>query len=138
MAYYISSITKKLKFINSHCSIVCSYCSGVCLIAKNELENEIHVVDGPFNEGSKNVIFFQGSPNFERGTTRKFRENGQWQGHLLLCKSGGGQFRKRISVPTPWFQNPCDASNFLHARPHYRKKNEKNSIFRPKFDLPKI
>ena len=23
---------------------------------------------------------------------------------------GGGQFWKRISVPTLWYQNPCDAS----------------------------
>ena len=34
IAYYITSITKELKFLNSHCSIVCSYCSDVCLIAK--------------------------------------------------------------------------------------------------------
>ena len=33
IAYYITSITKQLKFLNSHCSIVCSYCSVVCLIA---------------------------------------------------------------------------------------------------------
>ena len=55
--------------------------------------------------------------------------------YLLLCKSGGtgGQFRRRISTPTPWYQNPCDASIFLHARPNFRKC--KNSIFRPNFDL---
>ena len=34
LAYYITSITKQLKFLNSHCSIVCSNCSVVCLIAK--------------------------------------------------------------------------------------------------------
>ena len=34
IAYYITSITKQSKFLNSHCSIVCSYCSVVCLIAK--------------------------------------------------------------------------------------------------------
>ena len=34
VAYYINSIAKKLKFLNFHCSIVCSYCSVVCLIAK--------------------------------------------------------------------------------------------------------
>ena len=33
IAYYITSITKQLKFLNSHCSIVCSYCSVVCLIS---------------------------------------------------------------------------------------------------------
>ena len=34
IAYYITSITKQLKFLNSYCSAVCSYCSAVCLIAK--------------------------------------------------------------------------------------------------------
>ena len=51
-----------------------------------------------------------------------------------LCKSGrgGGQFRKRISAPTPWYQNPCDASIFLHARPNFRKKVKKLN-FQAKF-----
>ena len=34
IAYYITSVTKQLKFLNSHCSILCIYCSVVCLIAK--------------------------------------------------------------------------------------------------------
>ena len=58
--YYINSITKQLKFINFHCSVVCSYYSVVCLIPKRELKmikfsssfklNEIHIVDSPFIE----------------------------------------------------------------------------------------
>ena len=40
IAYYIASITKQLKFLYSHCSIVCSYCSDVCLIAKSELKSD--------------------------------------------------------------------------------------------------
>ena len=47
----------------------------------------------------------------------------------------GGQFRKRISTPRPWHKSPCHSSIFLHARLNVRKKNEKNLIFRPKFDL---
>ena len=39
--------------------------------------NEIHKVDSPFNEDPKNIIFFQGVPNFWGGTAGKFRENGQ-------------------------------------------------------------
>ena len=39
--------------------------------------NEIHVVDSPFNEDLKNIIFSQGGPNFEEGMGGKFRENGQ-------------------------------------------------------------
>ena len=67
IAYYITSITKQLKFLNFHRSIVCSYCPVVCLITKSELKsdqifmffklNEIHVVDSPFNEDPKNIIF---------------------------------------------------------------------------------
>ena len=62
--------------------------------------NEIHLVDSPFNEDPKNIIFFQEGPNFGGGTARKFRENEQKQGHLLLCKPGAGEFRKRILAPT--------------------------------------
>ena len=32
--------------------------------------NEIHVVDSPFNEDPKKIIFFQGGPNFGRGTVK--------------------------------------------------------------------
>ena len=39
--------------------------------------NEIHRVDSPFNEDLKNIIFFQGGPNFGGGMAGKFRENGQ-------------------------------------------------------------
>ena len=37
---------------------------------------------------------------------------------------GGGQFRKRISAPTSWYQNLCDASIFVHARPNLGKKEK--------------
>ena len=40
---------------------------------------------------------------------------------------GGGEFRNSISAPTPLYQNPCDASISLHARPIFRK-NEKAKI----------
>ena len=74
MPYCITSITKQLQFLTFHRSIVCSYCSVACLIAKLGLKmiefsgslklNEIHMVDNPFNEDPKNTIFFQGGPNF--------------------------------------------------------------------------
>ena len=37
---------------------------------------------------------------------------------------GGGESRKSISAPTPWYQNPCDSSVSLHARPIFRKIQE--------------
>ena len=61
-------------------------------ISNASYENEIHRVDSPSNEDSKNIFFSQGCLNFGGGTAEKFRENGQKQGNLLLCKLGSGQF----------------------------------------------
>ena len=62
-------------------------------ISDASYENEIHRVDRPFNESSKNIIFFgQGGPNFGGRTARKFRENGPKQGNLLLFRLESGQF----------------------------------------------
>ena len=87
ITYYKTSITKLLKFLNSHCSIVCGYCSVLGLMVKSKLKmikfsssfklNEIHIVDSLFNEDPKNINFFQGSPNFRGGTAGKFRKNGR-------------------------------------------------------------
>ena len=40
IAYYNISITKQLKFLNSHCSIVCGYCSVFCLTVKSIVKND--------------------------------------------------------------------------------------------------
>ena len=39
-AYYNTSITKQLKFLNSHCSIVCGYCSVLFLTVKSIVKND--------------------------------------------------------------------------------------------------
>ena len=39
--------------------------------------NQIHRVDSPFNEDPKNIIFFQGGPNFEGGTAGKWAITGK-------------------------------------------------------------
>ena len=67
IAYYNTSITKQLKFLNFYCSIVCGYCSVLCLMAKSKLKmikfsssfklNEIHTFDGPFKEDPKYKFF---------------------------------------------------------------------------------
>ena len=115
-------ITKELKFSNFQCSINCSYCSAVCLIAKDELKmiglssclklNEIHLIDSPFNEDPKNIIFSREALILGRNGRKIY---GKWE-------SEDGQFRKRISPLTHWYQTPCDASMFLHARPILGKK----------------
>ena len=40
IAYYNTSTIKELKFLNSHCSIVCGYCSVLCLTAKTIVKND--------------------------------------------------------------------------------------------------
>ena len=112
MAYYKTSITKELKFLNSHCSIVCGYCSVLCLMAKSKLKiikflssiklNEIHTVDSPFNQDPKNINFFQGGPNFRGGTARKLGEMGDNRDIYCYANQGDGEFRKSISAPTRW------------------------------------
>ena len=64
---HISTKSQQLDVLNFHCFIVCSYCSIWCLIIKSgskmvkisngSYENEIHRVDSPFSEESKNIIF---------------------------------------------------------------------------------
>ena len=67
IVYHNTNITKQLKSLNSHCSIVCGYCSVLGLIAKSKLKmikfsssfklNEIHTADSLCDEDSKNIIF---------------------------------------------------------------------------------
>ena len=66
------------------------------------------------------------------GTDGKFRENGQKQGNLLLCKLRSGQFYKGILVSTPWYQNLCITLVFLYVRSNYLLKTEEVS-FQAKF-----
>ena len=82
--------------------------------------NEIHRVDSPFNEDPKNIIFFKEA--LISGEERP-GNLGKWAitGTSILMQIGGGEFRKSISAPTPWYQNSCDTSIFLHARAIFRK-----------------
>ena len=97
-------------------------------------ENETHMVDSPFNEDFKNVLFCQGGTNLGEGTAGKFREYGQKQGILLLCKLGSGQFQQEIFASSPWYQNLCITLVFLHVRSNYLPKTEEVS-FQAKFCL---
>ena len=80
---------------------------------------EIHRVNSPFNEDPKNLTFFQGVSNFGGGTAGKFRENGKTS---IVMQIREWSISKKNISPTPWYQNPCDASIFLHARPNFREK----------------
>ena len=67
MVCHIPTKNQQYDLPNFYCSIVYSYCSLWCLIVKSgskmvkisnaSYENEIHKVDSPFNEDSKNIIF---------------------------------------------------------------------------------
>ena len=84
---HIVSITNQLNIPISRCSIVCRYCSIVGLITKmvnkmvefssSSQEDEIHMVDSPFNEDSKTINFFNGDPNFGGGITGKLGKMGK-------------------------------------------------------------
>ena len=60
--------------------------SKMVKISNASNENEIHRVDSPFNEDSKNIFFCQGGPNFGGGMARKFRENGQKTGKPIVMQ----------------------------------------------------
>ena len=133
ISYYNTSITKQLKFLNSHCSIVCGHSSVLCLMAKSKLKmikfsssfelNEIHTVDSPFNEDPKSIIFSREALISGEGRSENLGKMGNKRDiYCYANRAGGGEFQKSISAPTPWHQNPCDASIFLHARPIFRKK----------------
>ena len=108
---YIISITKQLNFLNSHYSIVCSYCSVVCLIAKNELRmiefssslklNEIHVVDSPFNVDPKNIYFFQGGRSFGGGMVGKCRKMGNNRDIHCYANRGVIYFKRKYQPLPP-------------------------------------
>ena len=83
-----------------------------------------------FQRGSQKYKFFSREALISgEGRPENLGEMGNTEGHLLLCKLGGGESQKSISVPTPWYQDPCDSSISLHARPIVRKIQKE-----PKFD----
>ena len=104
-AYYITSITKQLKFLNSH-SIVCSYCSAVCLIAKNELKSDrifkfkIHVVDSPFNEDPKNYFSREASTSGE-GRSENFGKMGNNRDIYCYANRGVVNFEREYQPLPP-------------------------------------
>ena len=144
IAYYITSITKELKFLNSHCSIVCSYCSVVCLVAKNELKmikffssfklNKIHKADSLFNEDPNNIIFFQGGPNFGEGRPENSGKMGNNRDNYCYANRGVVNF-KREHQPLPPVTKILVLLQFSYMPDQISGKKWKNSIFRPNFDL---
>ena len=71
--------------------------------------NEIHIVDTHFNEDPKNIVFSRETLISEYGLSEILGKMGALTGTPIVMQIGGSQFRKRISAPIPWYQNPCDA-----------------------------
>ena len=76
--------------------------------------NEIHIVDSPFNEDSKRIFFSREALISGEGWLKNLGKMDNNRESIIM-QIGGGQFRKRISAPTLWYQNPCDALIFLHT-----------------------
>ena len=82
------------------------------------------MVDSPFNEDSKNTFFLRGGPNFCEKRLENLGKMGN--NRDIYCYANRGlSISKEYSVLTPWYQNLCDASAFLHARPNFRGKVKK-------------
>ena len=58
-----------------HYSIVSRHLLQMVEFLTSSWENEVRMVDSPFNEDSMNINFFQGGNNFGRETTRKKGKN---------------------------------------------------------------
>ena len=52
--------------------------------------NEIHRVDSASNEDPKNIIFFQGGPNFGGGTAENLGKMGAITGTGIYCYANWG------------------------------------------------
>ena len=80
-------------------------------MAKNELKhdrifkffeiNEIHRVDSPYNKDPKNVNFFQGGPNFGRGTVGNLRKMGNNRDIYCYANRGLVNFRREYQPLPP-------------------------------------
>ena len=56
--------------------------------------NEIHRVDSPFNEDPKNIIFFQGGPNFGKGWPEKLGKMGNNRTSIVIQIGGLKNFKE--------------------------------------------
>ena len=144
MAYYMTSITKELKFLNCHCSIVCSYCSVVCLIAKNGLKNdrffkflklnEIHTVDSPFNEDPKNIIFSREALPSGKGRSKNLGKMGNNRDIYCYANRRVVTFEREYQ-PLPPGTKILVMPRFSYMPDQILGGKRKNSFFRPKFGL---
>ena len=63
--------------------------------------NEIHTVDAPFNEDPKNIIFFQGGPNFGEGRPEKLGKMGNNRDIYCFANQGVVNFEREYQPLPP-------------------------------------
>ena len=123
--YYIVSITTQLKSLNSHCSIVYSHYSIVCLVTKNGLKkrSNFQVLRRKTTFTRLIALSTRFPKIFFPGRDGRIIE-GKWaitRTSIVMQIKGWAILKENISL-YPWYQNPCGASIFLHARPNFWKK----------------
>ena len=91
--------------------------------------NEIHRVDSPFNEDPKNIIFFQGGPNYGGETAGKFREMGNNRDIYCYANWGVVNFEKAYQ-PLPLGIKIPVIPQFAYMPDQFLGKHEKE----PKLD----
>ena len=89
--------------------------------------NEIQVVDGPFNEDPKNIVFFfKEALILGEGQSENWGKMGNNRDIHCYANRGVVNVERECQPPPPGtHENPCDASIFLHARPIFREKMKK-------------
>ena len=140
IVYYKTSIAKELKFLNSHCFIVCGYCSVLCLMAKSKLKmikfsssfklNEIHTVDSPFYEDPNNIIFSREALIFGEGWPENLGKMGNNRDTCCYANWGMVNFERACQL-LPSGTKILVMPQFSYMPDQLFAKNEK----RPKFDL---
>ena len=88
------------------------------------------MVDSPFNEDPKNIIFFQGRPNFGEGRPENLGKMGNNRDICCYANQEVVNF-KRAYQPLPLVPKPLWCLNFPTCLTKFLEKNEKG----PKFDL---
>ena len=92
------------------------------------------MIDIPFNEDFRNIIFSRETLISEEGLPDNVGKMDNNNDIYCYTNLGVVNLEREHQAPYSWYQNPCDASIFLHARQNFKEKF-KNSIFRPKSDL---
>ena len=89
--------------------------------------NEIHIINSPFSEDPKNIIFFQGGPNFEGGTFGKFEEIGNNRDIYCYANQGVVNF-ERANQPLPPGTKILVMPQFSYMADQILGKNKKTKI----------